>query len=43
MDVIFNLKKSHSSTSSLLTKEIFQVNGQIGLLQIFQLPIFVLG
>ena len=43
MGVIFNFQNSHSSTWSLPTKEIFQVNGQIGLYQIFQLPIFALS
>ena len=43
MDAIFNLQNSHSSTSSLPTKEIFQVNGQIGLRQTFQSPIFALN
>ena len=40
MDVNLNLQNSHSS---LPTEEIFQVNGHIGLWQIFQLPIFALG
>ena len=41
MGVIFNLKNSYSSTSSLPTEEIFQVNGQIRLWQVFQLSIFL--
>ena len=40
MGVIFNLQNSYSSTSSLPTEEIFQVNGQIRLWQVFQLSIF---
>ena len=43
MGVIFNSQNSHSLTLSLPTEEIFQVNGQIGLWQIFQLSIFVLS
>ena len=43
MGIIFNFQNSHSSTWSLPTKEIFRVNGQIGLYQIFQLPIFALS
>ena len=41
--VIFNLQNSHSLTLSLPTEAIFQVNGQIGLWQIFQMSIFVLS
>ena len=45
MGVIFKKfsSNSHSLTLSLPTEEIFQVNGQIGLWQIFQLSIFVLS
>ena len=43
MGVIFNSQNSHLLTLSLPTEEIFQVNGQIGLWQIFQLSIFVLS
>ena len=43
MGVIINSQNSHLLTLSLPTEEIFQVNGQIGLWQIFQLSIFVLS
>ena len=40
---IFNLLSSHSLTLSSLTEEIFQINGQIGLWEIFQLSTLVLS
>ena len=43
MVVIFNLQNSHLLTLSLPTEEVFQVNGQIGRWQIFQLSIFILS
>ena len=43
MVVILNLQNSHLLTLSLPTEEAFQVNGQIGRWQIFQLSIFILS
>ena len=43
MVVTFNLQNSHLLPLSLPTEEVFQVNGQIGRWQIFQLSIFILS
>ena len=43
MFVIFNLKNYHLLTLSLPIEEVFQVNGQNQLGQIFQLSIFILS